>query len=152
MQLEQVVSPVLGALNPVTTMGFDFVAPPGLRGEVRVVSFTGREAMSDLFSFDILLSSPFLQQESSELEAKLLGQPAALVLHAVEQSTRVVPGIVASFDLEGAIERTGEPCVRVRLVPRLWLTTQRRRSRIFQEMTVPAIVDAVLGQWQVAHA
>ena len=45
----------------------------------------------------------------------------------------------------------------VRFVPRLWLLRRRRRSRIFQNLRVPEIVDAVLKEagistrWQLVR-
>jgi type VI secretion system secreted protein VgrG len=144
MKIEQMTAGLIQA-----SLGFDFLAPPALRGDMKVVSFSGREAISELFSFDILLTSPFLHQESEELEAQMLGRAASLLLHAVAQPPRIFQGVVSAFTLEGAVQSTGEPCVRLRLVPRLWLATQRRQSRIFQDLTVPQIVDLVLNEWQV---
>ena len=41
---------------------------------------------------------------------------------------------------------------RLRIVPTLWLLKKRTTSRIFQELTVPAIVSAVLDESGVKYA
>jgi type VI secretion system secreted protein VgrG len=127
------------------------VAPPGRHGSLRVVSFTGREAISELFCLDILLATASPQEQPpEELEEELLGQAAYLKMQAPGGgSAHLVHGIVASFALEGSAPELGRACVRVKLVPRLWLATQRRRRRIFQDMTVQEVVDAVLTEWKV---
>src|SRR5262245_26122153 len=38
-----------------------------------------------------------------------------------------------------------------RIVPRLWLLTHRRGNRIFQHLTIPDIVDKILGEWSLDH-
>jgi hypothetical protein len=37
----------------------------------------------------------------------------------------------------------------LKIVPGLWRTTLRRNNRIFQHMTIPDIVQKVLGVWQI---
>jgi type VI secretion system secreted protein VgrG len=131
-------------------LGFELVGPSTLQDELPVVSFTGREALSELFTFDVLVSSAAGRRElPPDLETSLLGQPASLVLQAEGYPRRVIHGVVAAFALETATRAGGERCMRLKLVPRLWLATHRKRSRIFQDLSVRAIVDSVLDEWQV---
>jgi type VI secretion system secreted protein VgrG len=129
---------------------FEFVAPPKRQGSLRVAAVSGREAISELFSLDILLSTSSQSEDlRQDLEETLLGQPAYLVIDSATELPRVVHGIVTSFTLDGASPELGRPGVRVTLAPRLWLATQRRRSRIFQDRTVQQVVDEVLEEWKV---
>jgi len=46
-------------------------------------------------------------------------------------------------------EATGESTYFIRVVPRLWLLTQRRGHRVFQRATLPEIVQKVLEEWKI---
>ena len=47
------------------------------------------------------------------------------------------------------IEEGGASTYHVNLVPMLWLATQRRNHRIFQQITEPDIVLKLLGEWYI---
>ncbi len=134
-----------------TQLELHFLAPAPLYASTRVRSFRGREAMNELFSFDIVLSSELLQDAAIDFETTLLGQDAALLIHSVDEPPRLVRGIISAVELEGAAGSLGEATMRVRLVPGLWLLSQRRRTRIFQQSSVPEVVGRVLGQWGLVH-
>jgi type VI secretion system secreted protein VgrG len=137
------------AVTPAAS-DFEFVAPPDRQGRLRVVSFTARESMSELYSFEVMLCMPRAHDlPPADLEESLLGQPGHLTLGVGEPMERTVRGIVSSVVLEGTSAENRRPCVRLTLVPRLWLTTQKRRSRIFQEMTVREVIDKVLDEWAI---
>lgn len=70
-------------------------------------------------------------------------QPATLLIQNPARPPRIVQGIVASVRPEAAVAR-GRRSYRIRVVPRLWLLKHRVTSRVFQEMSVPDIVSAVL--------
>lgn len=38
-----------------------------------------------------------------------------------------------------------------RIVPRLWLLSQRRGHRLFQHLSIPEVVGKLLGEWNVEH-
>lgn len=132
-------------------MRFNFAGPADLGAQMKVISFYGCEAINELYSFDIVLSSTLSTQEIHELEKKLLGQPAALVLQATGMPTRRIAGIVGAFALTSTRQNTGEPYLHLQLVPHLWLATKRRRSRIFQEKTVEQIVSKILSEADINY-
>ncbi len=110
-----------------------------------VVSFTGRERVSRLFSFDVSIIAP----ASLDLaRAALVGAPATLAMH-VGARTRLVQGIVASVRVDGSASAP-QICV-VRLVPKLWLCKRRVTSRVFQDLTVPEVIAKVLDGARIAH-
>lgn len=123
---------------------FDPVNEPSFRLDVaglpdpfEVLAFTGREAISEPFVFDVdlLINDPTLDL------ASLLYRPA--VLHfGPEGST--LHGL-----LHELVQRDHGPTVRlchVRLGPRLACLAQRFSRRIFSDVSVPEILDRVLKE------
>jgi type VI secretion system secreted protein VgrG len=105
-------------------------------GALTLVGLSGREAISELFGFELDLVAasgaavPFDQ---------LVGRPMTAGLG----TGRFVNGIVSRFS-SGV--RDGWPqSFRAELVPRLWLLTRTTNSRIFQNLSLPEIAEAVLA-------
>lgn len=48
-------------------------------------------------------------------------------------------------------EPSGVSTYLLRIVPNLWLLTQRRNYRVFQHLTIPEIVNELLDEWEVRH-
>jgi type VI secretion system secreted protein VgrG len=116
-------------------------AGPFVRHELAVVSFDGVEGISRPYSFEI----DFLAKvEEPLLEGLIVGKPATFSMRATARVRRVVHGILAWVQPEGARPMDGLRCYRARLVPRFWLLKRRRMSRIFQDKSVREIVDSVL--------
>ena len=110
-----------------------------------VVAFTGREALSQPFEFEVRLVS----RDPGVDPADVLGAAASLVRH---RGTEPVPvhGVVAEFDLGAQTPDRAE--YRAVLVPRLWRLGLARQSRVFQDVTVPDVVRAVLADHGLAGA
>ncbi|MDI1476542.1 contractile injection system protein, VgrG/Pvc8 family [Polyangium sp. y55x31] len=108
-----------------------------------VRSFRGREELSGIYSFDIVVTGPDIGEGT--VERLSLGQRALLVLRA-GKAPRVFHGIVASVRHEGLRGAHGASQFRMRLVSRLWLLKHRRRSRIFQNQRIDRILAQVLGE------
>ena len=123
--------------------------PPG---DLVVSAVTGREAMNELHSFDVSFHA---EMEWDELAPLVMLQPAILAMHFRDAPPREVRGIAAALELCGP-KGEGRLPYRLRLVPRMWLLRRRRGSRIFQDMTVVEVIDAVLDgshvprQWSLA--
>ncbi len=114
----------------------------------KVHVFTGKEALSEPYVFDLIVTSDATEDE--EVERLALGQRAVLSW-TVGTTPRAFYGILAAVELEEVHEappRSGR--YRMRLVPRLWLLKRKRRTRIFQRMGVRDIVSAVLGESGIA--
>jgi type VI secretion system secreted protein VgrG len=144
-----------GAAGPAL---FELWAGPFTRRDLDVVSFTGREAISRLFSFTVLaLAAP----DVALFDRPLLGTAATLIIQVPDSAAdrasgagarRLVRGVVASADILGTSERKGRHLVRVRVAPKLWLLKRRVTSRVFQDLAVPDIVAKVLEGWGVPLA
>jgi type VI secretion system secreted protein VgrG len=80
--------------------------------------------------------------------AKLIGQPCSLVVRR-EEHVRCVHGLVACM-AHGRTDR-GEDSLRVVVSPALEALRHRVDCRIFQDMTVPEVLDSVLATGLASH-
>jgi len=115
----------------------------GLSNELRVMRFEGREGVSELFHFDVLVSCP----DNDIAFADVVGQSAVLTFR-VGDEPRHVHGIVSSFE-EGE-EGKKLTAYHLTVVPTIWRLLHRRNSRIFQELTTPDILKKVLDKAGIA--
>ncbi|WP_312799029.1 type VI secretion system tip protein VgrG [Pseudomonas sp.] len=109
----------------------------GLSTDLQVLSFEGHEALNQTYRFDIELVS---EQPDLDLES-LLHKPAYL---AFGPSGCGVHGLVyraAQGDSGKRLTR-----YRVSLVPQLAYLAHRVNQRIFQQLTVPKIIEAILKE------
>ncbi len=111
--------------------------------------FSVHEAISSLFTVSVWARSP---QQDLDLES-IVGQQASLKLidgkkFAALGGVRHWSGVV-SFIEQIQAEPMGLATYSLRIVPRLWLLTQRRNNRIFQHLSIPDIVDKVLKEWAI---
>ncbi len=112
----------------------------------------GTETLSEPWWFEIVVTSP----EGQDLERVALGKRAALILRVAE-NPRAFYGVVSAARLE-EVGRDGLRKHVLRIVPRLWFLTRKKRTRIFQRMRVTEIVTSVLGEagigvaWKLARA
>ncbi|SDE44494.1 Rhs element Vgr protein, partial [Paracidovorax valerianellae] len=101
----------------------------------------GKEALSELFSFDVDLLS-----ESKSIDPKaLLGKSATVVVETEGGGRRYLDGIVTRFGLQGQDHR--HYTYKARMSPWLWLATRQSDFKIFQNKTVPDIIEEVLGKY-----
>lgn len=116
--------------------------------------FCVHEQMSKLFEISVLALSPndeldletFVGKKAGlSLEGAARGGLAALASGDAPESVRAWTGVVRHMEQLQA-EDGGLATYAVRIVPRLWLLTQKRQNRIFQHLTIPAIVTKVMGE------
>jgi len=110
-------------------------------GALRVLSFSGHEAMNAIGVFDVLIAAPDLDDRAVR---EMMGRPATLLVEGVDTLAQRFHGVVAAVAGQGRRER-GIPLFRMRLVPAVALLAHRVTCRIFQELTTREIVDSVLA-------
>ena len=111
-----------------------------------LTSFSGNEEMSQLFSYQLELLS-----ESSTLEPQqIVGTPIGWSIELADDSRRHWHGYVSQLS-RGDVGESDRRSYRVKVVPWFWFLTQTSDCKIFQEMTVPAIIDEVLGEYGFAE-
>ena len=109
-----------------------------------LMRFTGKEGMSRLFQFELELLS-----EKHDLAFKdIIGQPVVLTVRLFGAEKRFFHGIVSRFS-----QKAGEPVsgrespdfshYSATIVPWLWMLTRTADSRIFQNKSVPEIIEQV---------
>ncbi|MGD9562191.1 MAG: type VI secretion system tip protein TssI/VgrG [Pyrinomonadaceae bacterium] len=108
------------------------------------------EGLNQLFQIDL----DILHEEQVEgflptaVDAKaLLGNPFTISAHQMGDTTRYFHGICVSFAQGGRNQRFSG--YRAVLRPQVWMLTQVSRSRIFQNKTVPEILDECLEGYKV---
>ena len=119
-----------------------------------VRQFAVRDSISSLFDVFVIARSP---NPSLDIES-LVGQPATFRIatsyaFARREGTRTWKGIVSYAEQIqanhlGAAE-SGLSTYSLRIVPALWMLTQRVQQRIFQHLTIPGIVAKVLAEWGI---
>jgi type VI secretion system secreted protein VgrG len=122
--------------NPVSEPSFRLDVA-GLPDSFEVLAFTGREAISEPFVFDLelLIDDPVLDL------ASLLYRPASLHFGPAASSVH--------GQLQELVQRdhaSGPRLCQVRLGPRLACLDQRFSQRIFSARSVPQIIDQVLKE------
>ncbi|TKD46936.1 type VI secretion system Vgr family protein [Azotobacter chroococcum] len=104
-------------------------------------SFRGREAVSELFHFDLELISELDNIDSRQL----LRQKATLSIDLDNGEERHWSGEIAAFARTGQnLHFTTYHC---ELVPPLWFLLHHEDVRHFQNLSVPQIIEQVLGEF-----
>ncbi|EYF04077.1 type VI secretion system Vgr family protein [Chondromyces apiculatus] len=116
--------------------------------DLSVRHFGVSEAISGLFDVSVVALSRI---DDVDFDA-VVGQGASFRINggslgAMPQA-RAWTGICSQFEqVQG--EETGLSTYHLRIVPHLWLATQRQNNRIFQHVSIPEIVEKLLAEWQI---
>lgn len=134
-------------IHHVVRHGFTCSALPD--DTFRVAEFTGVEAVSQTFEFEVELVSHDADIDFEDV----IDKPATLTVARGDDGEAEISGIVADFIQSYQIEgKNGYKYLyRVVLVPRLWRLSLSTQSRIFQDLTVRDIVSGVLDEAGVDH-
>ncbi|WP_224363354.1 type VI secretion system Vgr family protein [Hyalangium versicolor] len=127
---------------------FEFEAGPFTQGELAVVEFEAREGLSSPYRVDLIFTA---EQDIHVDAAELLGQPAALVVHQGDD-IRYLHGVLCElsrWNQGGGPQRNRYRAV---LEPRFHQLRHTRRSRIFQQKTIPEIIQELLDAGKVKHS
>jgi type VI secretion system secreted protein VgrG len=129
-------------------MSRTFVAHSALGDQLQFRSMTGSERIGFLFEFQVSLIS-----EAQGISAKaLLGTDLSVEVDLTTEANgggkRYLSGQVTAFTFEG---KDGNYfAYKATLRPWLWLASRRKDFKIFQNMTVPDIVQDVLSKYGFA--
>jgi type VI secretion system secreted protein VgrG len=100
-------------------------------------AFAGSEGMSQLFAFTLDLVST----DAAVDPAKVLRTPATVTIELADGGRRHINGIVSRFSQGGQVEDL--TVYRAEIVPWLWFLSLSSDCRIFQNLSVPEIVEQV---------
>ncbi|MBV8043760.1 type VI secretion system tip protein VgrG, partial [Pluralibacter sp.] len=114
-----------------------------------VLAFEGREALSQPFSYRI----EFTSADHAISKEMMLMKSASLTLQApvdqgfgikIQQPVRVMQGVVSGFERLGTSK--DETHYALTLTPRLALLDRSHQNAIYQDMSVPQIVEKILRE------
>ena len=129
------------ALKVFTPLDFDVLL---------IESISGLEAVSRPFFFTVKLLANVLTNMHQKVTAdKLVGKPMSIELEVLEGKTRYFSGIVESFTKEGQDKQFAY--YRAELVPWFWLLGLKADSRIFQDQTVPEVIQKIVDELGFNH-
>ncbi|EPY1567908.1 type VI secretion system Vgr family protein [Raoultella planticola] len=121
----------------------------GCEAELDVLAFEGNEALSKPFSYRI----EFTSGDHAISKEMMLMKPASLTLQApvdqgygskMQQLVRVIQGVVTGFERFGTSK--DETHYALTLQPRLALLDRSHQNAIYQDMSVPQIVEKILRE------
>jgi len=102
--------------------------------------FTGHEAISRLFNFDLDLLSTDPEIKFEEI----IGQKVTIRVRLGKEKERFFHGMISRFMQTGS--DTGLANYRATMVPALWFLTRTADCRIFQNKKVPDIIQEILKE------
>ncbi|MEG6133760.1 type VI secretion system tip protein VgrG [Enterobacter kobei] len=125
------------------------LAVKGCEAEPDVLAFDGDEALSRPFSYRI----EFTSRDHGISKEMMLMKPGSLTLQApvdqgygikIQQPLRVIQGVVTGFERLGTSK--DETHYALTLQPRLAMLDRSHQNAIYQDMSVPQIVEKILRE------
>jgi len=112
---------------------------------VTLVSFRGEEGISQTFSFQLEISST-----NSNLDfSQILGKQITITLLLPEGQSQYLNGVVTSFS-QGAHSENGSTVYFAQIEPWFALLRMNVNQRIFQNLTVPDIIEQIFSEFGLA--
>ncbi len=115
------------------------VTTPLGKDALLILGLQGHETVSHLFQFHLDLMADL---ETEIRFDRILGQNVTVEMRLPDGGKRYFNGIVRRFS-QGARDKHFV-AYRAEVVPKLWLLSKKVRSRIFQHLTIPQILQQVL--------
>ncbi|WP_437989245.1 type VI secretion system Vgr family protein [Sorangium sp. So ce145] len=113
-----------------------------------VRQFDVQESISGLFTLSILARSPNADIDLESIVGKRASFRIANGFDFASSGARFWTGVCNQIEQVQA-ETTGLSTYHLRIVPALWLLTQRRNFRIYQHLAIPDIADRIFAEWQI---
>ncbi|PHV18968.1 type VI secretion system tip protein VgrG [Janthinobacterium sp. BJB1] len=143
--LTQDIVSALAAFNGATRLYALSIGKDDQDSGLLVEAFASDDRLQEVGARDIIA----LSVSAHVPLASLLGQPASLHVSLADGTRTSFSGYISAAAMLGS--NGGLARYRLRITPWLWLLTQARNSRVWQDKTVTAIVDEVL-QAYAPHA
>ena len=134
---QDIVSAV-AAFNGATRLYALSIGDDGQDSGLLVEAFAADERLQEVGARDIIA----LSTSAHVALASLLGQPASLHVSLADGTRTQFSGYISAAATLGS--NGGLARYRLRITPWLWLLTQARNSRVWQDRSVTAIIDEVL--------
>ncbi|ATD61115.1 type VI secretion system tip protein VgrG [Janthinobacterium svalbardensis] len=134
------IADALAAFTSATRL-YELTIGEGADSSLLVEAFAADEQLQAIGARDIIA----LSTSAHVPLASLLGQPASLHISLADGTRTQFSGYISAAAMLGS--NGGLARYRLRITPWLWLLTQTRNSRVWQDKTVTAIVDAVFSAY-----
>jgi type VI secretion system secreted protein VgrG len=116
------------------------VASPLGKDQLLLTDFTGEEALSRLFSYELQMLSPV-----ADIAAKdIVGKGLTWLVQIGDREPRYFHGLVSRWRVGPKTRDLRQ--YRAEVVPWLWLLTRTADCRIFQNKTAPEIVELIFKE------
>lgn len=106
-----------------------------------LTGFSGQEEMSRLFRFDLELCSDKTKKHDV---TQIVGKNVTFWVEFPDGEPRYFNGVVKRFSYGGTDDRVSH--YRAEVVPWLWLLTRTSDCRIWQEKSIPEIIEEIFGE------
>jgi type VI secretion system secreted protein VgrG len=106
--------------------------------------FSVKEKVNELFEVDLVVTA---MNPTIDFDA-IVGHPASFRIHIGNTGVRSWNGLCSRLD-QVRTDATGLSTYRMGIVPPMWLLTQRRNYRMFQQQSEIDIVLQVLAEWHI---
>ncbi|MGV8866474.1 MAG: type VI secretion system Vgr family protein [Janthinobacterium svalbardensis] len=134
------IADALAAFTSATRL-YELTIGEGADSSLLVEAFAADEQLQAIGARDIIA----LSTSAHVALASLLGQPASLHISLADGTRTQFSGYISAAAMLGS--NGGLARYRLRMTPWLWLLTQVRNSRVWQDRSVTAIVDAVFSAY-----
>jgi type VI secretion system secreted protein VgrG len=122
---------------------------PLKQDELLLSRFSGKEGMSRLFEFELELFS-----ENHAIDFRqIIGKGVTIKVKLFDGNERFFHGIISRFSQKSGMPENGSEAPKFSLytatmVPSLWMLTRTADSRIFQNKSIPDIIEQVFNDQQ----
>lgn len=128
---------------PEYSMNYSLTTEPAGKDAFTVISFSGRESISECYEFEIIAACPL----STNLDDAMASQ-ATFTLSSQSTSSSY-HGVLLSID---QLRRVREHLIfKALLVPRFSLLKYARSNQVFLDKTLPEIINEVMGQRRILN-
>jgi len=125
----------------MSTTPFLAVQIPACTQHLTLTSVQGSEYISNLFDFQLIAFATNAQEINAQ---KLIGQPIAFQIN--DQTTRYFHGVIQNININFTkLYNTKAYHIRVR--PWLWLLTNTKNCRVFQNKSTVKIIEEILQEF-----
>ncbi len=117
-----------------------------------LVRFSGTEGMSRLFEFELEL----LSEDHAIDFKKIIGQEVTVRIKLHDDKERFFHGIIARFSQKSGDAKSGSETptfssYTATMVPFFWMLTQTADSRIFQNKSIPDVIEQIFNDQNVVN-
>jgi type VI secretion system secreted protein VgrG len=134
----------VSAAPDVFTLVSDLLPP-----STHVLTFTGSEAISRIYSIEVLFFMPEADAADLDLEGALLTRASLQINRDDGTARNTLNGVFSSIELVS--EFGGDSIFRAVLVPQLWKMTLGRSSRVFAQENTPNTIPTIIEKGLKVH-